>query len=52
MRDFPDDTAKSERPDDRHAWGFNNANITWGDFRRAREALADNPSPAKTSTGE
>lgn len=35
MRDFPDGTRKFERPDDRHAWGFNNANLTWGDFRRA-----------------
>lgn len=35
MRDFPDGSHKAERPDDRHAWGFNNVDITWGDFRRA-----------------
>ncbi len=26
--------------DDRHAWGFNGADLYWGDFRRAAEALA------------
>lgn len=39
MRDFPDGSAKPERPDERHAWGFNNTDLSWGDFRRAREAL-------------
>ena len=43
MRDYPDGTAKHERPDDRQAWGFNNANLMWGDFRRARQALKDAP---------
>jgi len=43
MRDYPDGTAKQGRPDDRQAWGFNNANLMWGDFRRARQALKDAP---------
>lgn len=44
MRDYPDGTAKHDRPDDRQAWGFNNANLMWGDFRRARLALQE-PKP-------
>lgn len=44
MRDYPDGTAKHERPDDRHAWGFNNANLTWGDLRRARSTLSPEDS--------
>ena len=38
MRDFPDGSAKRERPDDMQAWGFNNVDLTWGDFRRAHSA--------------
>ena len=30
------------RGDDEHAWGFNRSDLTWGDFRRAAEALTDN----------
>jgi len=26
--------------DNRNAWGFNGANVTWGDFRIARQALS------------
>lgn len=41
MRDFPDGTSKAERPDDRHAWGFNNVDLKWGDFRAAKSFLAN-----------
>jgi hypothetical protein len=33
------DCPRDPRPDDHVAWGFNSADITWGDFRRAAEAL-------------
>lgn len=42
MRDFPDGSSKTERPDDKQAWGFNNVDLTWGDFRRAA-ALTRSP---------
>lgn len=29
-----------EKPDGEFAWGFNDAVLTWGDFRRARQALS------------
>ena len=39
---------EDERPsDDRSAWGFNSAVLTWGDFRRATEALAALKSEGK-----
>lgn len=35
--DFPQD--KTPRPDDRPAWGFNAATLTWGHFRAASRTL-------------
>lgn len=40
MRDFPDGSAEDVRPDDKKAWGFNKASLTWGDFRRAALAVS------------
>lgn len=31
---------REPRPDEQGAWGFNNASISWGDFRRAHAALS------------
>lgn len=40
MLDFPDGSSREERPDDKPAWGFNNAELDWGDFRRAHSVAS------------
>jgi hypothetical protein len=32
-----------EKPDDKGAWGFDDAMLTWGDFRKAHQALEAQP---------
>jgi hypothetical protein len=46
------DESFSGYPDDRHAWGFNRKDLTWGDFRSARAALGATDLPIDASKME
>lgn len=38
--------------DDRQAWGFDNVNLMWGDFRKARHALETPANPIEEVVDE
>lgn len=43
LKDYQDGTPNEGPADDKQAWGFNDIDLRWGDFRRARTLTADEP---------